>query len=232
MVWKIPRIWEGGECWIIGGGPSFPRQFGVPEELITEVITGKKPLDSFSSYFSFLHDKHVIGVNAAFLLGKWVDILFFGDRGFYFKNRREIIQWGNIRVTCSKPLRETAEKERLKYIPKDGNTPKGISSRTNFISWNGNSGAAAINLAVHFGVKKIYLLGFDMDLGVDNKQHWHGVYKTSKAPLKPHKLPFERHLQGFPKIAQDAKRLGIDIINVSPNSKIQDFKKVSLKELL
>jgi len=37
---------------------------------------------------------------------------------------------------------------------------------------------------------------------------------------------------GFPKIATDAKRFGVEIINVSPDSAIKSFKKVSLKEVI
>jgi hypothetical protein len=39
-------------------------------------------------------------------------------------------------------------------------------------------------------------------------------------------------LLGFPQIKEDAKKMGIEIINVSPMSEIQEFRKVSLKEVI
>jgi hypothetical protein len=39
-------------------------------------------------------------------------------------------------------------------------------------------------------------------------------------------------MRGFKQIAIDAKNLGIEIINASPDSDIKEFRKVSVKELL
>ena len=47
-----------------------------------------------------------------------------------------------------------------------------------------------------------------------------------------HRVRSNQHMVGFSKIAQDAKRLGIEIINASPDSKIKAFKKVPVKDLL
>ncbi len=101
------------------------------------------------------------------------------------------------------------------------------------LSWNGNTGAAAINLAVHFGAKRIMLLGFDMNIDGNRMQHWHDLY--GKGPVsddrRKRKLPFARHLQGFPVIAEDAKKLGVQIINVSANSEITCFPKMTIKQI-
>ena len=37
MIWKVPRVWEGEQCVIIGGGPSVIRQFNIPENLVNDV---------------------------------------------------------------------------------------------------------------------------------------------------------------------------------------------------
>jgi len=75
-------------------------------------------------------------------------------------------------------------------------------------------------------------LGFDMRLDTANSQHFHSVYNTNGKPKNVRSLPFQRHLQGFPAIARDAKSLGIQIINVNPESAINEFPKMSLKEAL
>ena len=38
---------------------------------------------------------------------------------------------------------------------------------------NGNSGAGAINLAYHFGARRILLVGMDMKPGPNGEKHWH-----------------------------------------------------------
>ena len=75
-LWQVPKMWEGGECWIIGGGPSMPLQFGVPEDVVRGVLAGQLPFSTYSPFLSPIHDKHVIGINAAFLLGPWLDVIF------------------------------------------------------------------------------------------------------------------------------------------------------------
>lgn len=235
-MWTPPKIWENGECWIIGGGPSITEQFGVPKDLVQSVREKQTSISSYSPFLSFLHDKHVIAINMAFKLGDWVDFIFYGDNGFFLKNKKELIHHPKIKIACSDKPPEHASSYGVRYMPLNRRKPKGISEKYGQVSWNGNSGAASISLAYQLGACKIYLLGFDMSLDSLNYQHWHGEYSTVKNKDKraadPRKLPFNRHLSGFPQIAKDAKRLGLEIINVNPSSAIDVFPKKSLKEIL
>jgi hypothetical protein len=177
---------------------------------------------------SYLHDKHVIGINVAYLIGDWIDMVFFGDQSFFLPNQQKLAAFPNLKVSCHAGVQGF---KWVKYVAKQSEKTKGISTVPTMVSWNGNSGGAAISVAVHAGAKRIMLLGFDMSLNGKNNQHWHDLYKRGTNPnLK--KMPFNRHLQGFPFIAKDAKRLGIEVINVSPESKIDVFRKVSLKEFI
>lgn len=102
----------------------------------------------------------------------------------------------------------------------------GITSKKDFVSWNGSSGACAINLAYHMGAKTIVLLGFDMRR-VDGEKNWHSDHKEH---LKAD--PFSRHLKAFPVIKKDALLLGLTILNATPESAIKQFPFVSLEEVL
>lgn len=236
IPWKIPRMWEGGECWIIGGGPSMPHQFGVPEDVISAVLHKEQPLSAYSPYLSPIHNKHVIGINVAFLLGSWIDITFFGDAGFYFANKQEMDSLTKLKVSCNPnlPKKDPADLDDIKYVPVDNRHQRGITTRERCVSWNLNSGAAAIGLAYHLGVKRVYLLGYDMELSEAGLQHWHSHYIKKKVlELKPlQKTPFRRHLPCFKQVANDAHRLGLEIINVNPVSKIEVFKRVKLSDVL
>ena len=234
MNWKVPNMWDGGDCWILGGGYSVPKQFNIPEEVVSDVCTGRKFSDAYSDFLKPIHDKHVIGVNNAYLIGSWIDVLFFGDSSWYLLHRNSIAQWPGIKVSCNARFanKKKDRMEGIKFVQKDREHPHGISPNRKYVSWNGNSGSAAISLAVHFGVKRIFLLGFDMHSGPefeDGKKitHWHGSHGKN-----PKRLPYQRHLRGFPAIAKDAAAVGVEIFNVSPDSKIPQFPKMSLAEAL
>ena len=211
-----------------------PRQFDVPEQVIQDILDKKLPLSAYSPYMEAIHNKHVIGVNMAFMIGDWIDMVFWGDKKWYFNNRGAMAKFPGLKVTCHPSFDDQRyEKEHIKCVAKDNSHPTGISSDPKRASWNSNSGAAAISIAANMGAIKIILVGFDMKLGADQKQHWHSEYGTAnRKDVQGHKLPFARHLQGFRQIAIDARKRGITIINACPDSEIKEFPKMSVKEVL
>lgn len=231
MNWQVPRMWEDGDVWIIGGGPSVTKEFGIPDEVVQSVAKGQSPPNVYSPYMSFLHDKHIIGINVAYMLGNWVDMVFFGDKGFYLANQNGLALFPNLRVSC---LPSMGNNSWIKCLPRDTEHARGISTSPKLVSWNGNSGAAAISVAAWAGAKRIILLGFDMKLSPTKTQHWHNLYGRGeiKEDKKLMALPFARHLRGFDQIAKDARKMGIEILNCSPESTITQFPKYSLKELM
>lgn len=229
--WRIPEMWKDGEAWIIGGGLSMPRQFGISEKVIENVTTQQDPITVYSDYLKPLHNKHVVGVNIAFMLGEWVSVLYFCDPGFFRTYKEDIFKFRNIKATCTNHLpRESIDADELRNIKRlKRDNRYGLSQRADTICWNFNSGCAAIDFAAHAGARRILLLGFDMTY-VDNKSHWHAGFPTYQKPTAP--ASFRRFLRAIPGISQDANRRGIEILNVSPESAIEHFPKVSLKEVL
>jgi len=232
MYWRVPKIWEGGCVWIIGGGPSIPKLFNVPDTVVKKVLEGELDESAYSPYMKAIHDEHIIGVNAAFLLGDWIDVVFFGDSKFFLKFRQQLEHFGHLKISCA----QAALKQNWVHsLRRDRKHRRGISVDPTAVSWCGNSGCAAISLAYNAGVKKVFLLGFDMKLDDNCSQHWHSRYKktrTSKNPAERKNLPFHKHLPAFPVIAKDAKRLGLEIYNVSPDSAIDCLPKITLEKAL
>ena len=209
-----------------------PRQFDVPEEIIQKVLTKELPPSAYSPYMKAIHEKHVIGVNAAFLIGNWIDMVFFGDKGWFLENREQLAEFPGLKVSCH-PSGEKFGAERIKCMPRNKKYGKGISPYPGSVCWNGNSGSAAISVAVHTGVKRIVLVGFDMKVDENYKQHWHGLYgSANRGKVEEKKLPFIRHSSGFPLIARDAKKKRVTIINACPDSTIKEFEKMTVKEAL
>jgi hypothetical protein len=237
-------MWKGGECFIIGGGPSLPRQFGVPEEIVQRVMSGAQYPTAYSSYLEPIYKKHLIGINNAYQLGRWIEVIFFGDNSWYLAHCRMLAQYAGLKVTCNPRFyhKSVGRHDNIKYLERDKNHRHGISTKPGMVSWNDNSGFAAISLACHFGVKRIVLLGFDMRLDRDSVSHWHGHHREKYGDIKKREEknkkgkakspPFRRHLRGCQAIANDAKRMGVEILNASPKSAIKDFPRVKLSEVL
>lgn len=234
-MWTVPRMWDGGDVFILGGGSSLTKQFDIPEKVVRAVKRKEESLSIYSPYLEALHNKHVIAINVLFLLGDWLDMMFFGDNKFYLSYKKRIADFPGLKVTCHSNFTSGFKKEKIKYLPKDNNHFQGISNNPSKVSWNKNSGAAAISVAANAGAKRIILLGFDMCLDAEGNQHSHTEYLNDRfldSTKKRKKLPFPRHLKGFGEIQRDAKRRGIEILNASEISEIKVFPKINIKEVL
>jgi hypothetical protein len=193
--------------------------FDIPSEVVHSVVNGKAPMSAYSPFMTPIHGKHVIGINGAFKLGLWVDVCFFGDNSWYLANRKELARWPNLKVSCAPwfSTRRGKDQEGVKFLPKS--TQKtGVSMDSGKLVWGCHSGAAALNLAVLMGCKRIYLIGFDMKISRDGRSHWHYEYKTAcKRP------PFKRHLAIYPTMGEAIKKLGVEVVNLCPGSGIRVF---------
>jgi hypothetical protein len=241
--WTVPRLWEGGECWIIGGGESIAKEFKIPDSLVQQVISGKKQPNVYSPYLSPIHNKHVIGINVAYKIGNWMDFIFFGDGSFFTNYFRELAKHPSIKVCCDPKAINLARsiKDQDKWLRFVNRSRKkyGITTKGSEVCWNENSGCAAINFAVNLGCKRIILLGFDMKLSANKQQHWHDAYnrqaKINQKDGKKYKAvisTFDRHMKGMRAIKLCANKLGVKVINASPDSAIKEFEKISVNELL
>jgi hypothetical protein len=129
MIWNVPKIWQNGEVWILGGGPSVFKQFEVPKEVTQKVLAGASP-SLYSPYLSFLHDKHVIGINIAYRIGDWIDVIFFGDAGFFTQYKLELANFNGLKVSCSDSI---ANQDWIKHTPHHPKYYYGISQTIGYV---------------------------------------------------------------------------------------------------
>ena len=231
-LWQVPRMWDGGRCIVIGGGPSMPSQFGIPNEVVAKVRDKSDPLgpSAYSSYMEAIHGEHVIVVNNGYLLGDWPDICFFADYGWYRVHRESLAQWPGLKIGACPPLQGNSD--GVKYLKRLNNS-KGFSLKPHLLNWNYNSGSAAINLAIHLGAAQIILLGFDM-CRPEGRSHWHqGHGNELLSDGRPRPLPnYAKWARALTAIAQDAAKLGVEIINCSPGTVITAFPVANIREVL
>lgn len=210
--WTPPRFWEGETVYIIGGGPSF------------------KAMDP-----SLLFGRCTIGINDAYRLGNWVKLVFFGDKGWLQLHNFDWITIGDQKVPGFKKYKG------LKVCCNDfGFTDPnihvlrrrsfGLHLEPGYVGFNGNSGSAAINLAISVGASRVVLLGFDMKSADDGTPNWHPKLKDHD--VSPQK--YRKFIRGMKIIANDAKRLcpNVEIVNATPGSALTVFPMVNLEDVL
>ncbi len=106
----------------------------------------------------------------------------------------------------------------------------GLSFNRAIIHQGANSGYQAINLAVHFGVKRIILLGYDMQNGEDGECHHHGPHPGDMPNPKP--AEYKRWKKNFGTMEPDLKRAGVEVVNCTPNSALRCFPTANLEDVL
>lgn len=92
------------------------------------------------------------------------------------------------------------------------------------IHFGGNSGYQAMNLAYLFGVTKIVLLGFDMQL-TNNRQHYFGQHPYHKGSQGPGPHLFKSWCKNFEHLARDLKAEGVQVMNATRSSALTCFYK-------
>lgn len=209
--------WKGKRCFLIGGGPSLK---GFDPNLLDNELT--------------------IGTNKAFIKFD-TTVNYSMDLGFHDKlvtpspDDREGVKakemWENYRGV----------KIFLKIVPKfafgEGVVlVRKIEERTISFDLNkgifpgSNTGFGALMLAVAFGANPIYLLGYDfkVDESIQNSQdgsirntHWHGGYfRQNSEGFKRKLIRFRKEFEDF---VDPLKDLGVEVINLNPNSDLKDF---------
>lgn len=173
-------------------------------------------------------DFRCIAVNNAYRIASWSEFVWFADMKWWDWHSEELLASRLPIATCCehpKVLKHPSV-SKLRLYARDSEHRYGISEKKGFVAFNSSSGASAINLAYHMGARKVVLLGFDMRR-VHGEKNWHSDHKEQK-----NFSPFSRHMKAFGPIGQDAKRLGIEIVNCTPNSAIEEFPIISLEEAL
>lgn len=198
----MSAICAGGTAVCIGGGPSL-----TAEDV--EYCRGRADV--------------VIAVNDAYKLAPWANALFAADaawwmvhkgapgfRGLKYSLEATAARWGRDIVV----LKRTGE-DGLELSPTGLRTGR-------------NSGAAAINLAVHFGAARVLLLGYDMQAKNDAQSHWFGAHPRPLRGGSPY--PLFRSM--FEKMVAPLASAGVQVINCSRQTALTCFPRAILTEAL
>lgn len=214
----IEPAWRGATVACIAGGPSLtPAQVEACRE----------------------RGLAVVAVNDAYLLAPWADVCYFADCRWWgwHRERAEFKAFAGQKCSieanygsCAQALIEAFEAEvesgALYWLRRFENMPQRPGARRG-LATGGNSGQQAVNIAILAGAARILLLGYDMKLGPGGREHWFGNH-----PIPTQVAYFSTMIGGFRRLARDIEGLGIDIINCSPDSALDCFRKEPLEQAL
>lgn len=193
--------WSGQTCVIAASGPS------LTDDQVDQVkSSGIKS----------------IAVNSTAFKMPWANVFYGCDFQMW---RHYMPQFPkDSRTRCWTQDRTSAERHGINYVRQEAMAGLGKHG----LRVNGNSGAGAINLAFLFGVKRIILIGFDMQLGAHGKRHWHPDHVH---PMTQNQ-PFGDWIFKMTQLAKELKAEGVSVVNCTPGSALTCFKTAELSEAL
>ena len=207
------RSWKGKPCIIVGGGPSLA-------DFNWNLLRGWRVIGINRVYEQF--DPTIIfSMDTRFL--RWIMDGQYGE-----KAREKFIASKAYKVwlcTYNCKLPDDIFIVRVWRTYSQGFRAFPPTMREGLGHGN-NSGYGALNLAVCLRANPIYLLGFDMK-HVDEKTHWHEGHPV------PHKTDtVQKFMQYFQLAAIKTKEMGMEVINLNPDSALPYFPKRPYEEIL
>ena len=200
--------WKDESVFIIGGGPSTKATCNKWEDAIRE--SGNR----------------IMVVNDSFLLFPEADVLYFGDLVWWDWNRDEV-----KRIFKGSIFTKTAKGGDLTTHLRPPEKGIDFDWSDNPITVGGHdSGHQAINLAHHFGVSAIFLIGFDMKQE-DGQNNWHNRHdKHRPRGIAPEKYDLA-FIPGYTNVAGACARHRIRVFNMNPDSALDAFPKLRMEDL-
>jgi hypothetical protein len=159
-----------------------------------------------------------IAVNKAVFYAPWADYLYAGDNSFWKVYGPDVAWFKGEKVTHQAYL----------------NTRQ-FAGDYRFKRFGGNSGHQAIQYAVSQGARKIALIGFDHKHADDGRKHCHEDYPR-QVRVGNETISFgnaecvEYWIKIMQSTAQDLDRMGAEVVNLSRDTALTCFRRMSVAE--
>jgi len=176
---------------------------------------------------SLLKDRiHVVAIKKAVELCPWAEVCYGCDAPWWL-DKKGLPEFGGIKIYHGGQA--SNRWPDLQKVDIDISKDEMLMDEPMRVGNGGCSGFQAVNLALQFGVTDLILVGFDMhDRG---GAHWYGR-NTWPMASNPVGSNFNRWKKGFQNAMPSIKRLGVSVVNASPDSELQCFPKKRLDEAL
>lgn len=206
--WQVPRMWEGMTVVAMATGPSLTRQQAnlVAVADLPVIAVNDNGID-------VERDGEVVPAMAP-----QAAILYASDADWWRTNSQAALKFPGLKVTCM----DSCEFKSVKLLKQTGMV--GFDPNPKHIRTGGNSGYAALHIAIQAGARRVLLLGYDM--GNSAGHHWFGKHQRGLRTTDTGS--FARWVDRFPALSGQ----GAEIINCSPGSALKCFPTANLVEAL
>lgn len=204
--------WTGQPCAIIASGPSAKR---------TKV-------DLLRGRFRVIAIKEV-----AVDLAPWADVAYGCDAAWWI-HRQGLPKFSGIKVAWEDRVATHFRDVRLIRIRETAKSTRQapdylhriLVDEPGVIGGGRGSAFQAINLAVQFGASRIALIGIDL-----TGSHYYGRNNWFKAG-NPDEQQFDLCRKAYELNAPVLKSLGVDVVNLSPVSRINGFRNSTIEKIV
>lgn len=160
----------------------------------------------------------MVGVNNAYEVAPWLDILYGCDKQWWDWHKGVPSFIGTKVTMCPK----AAEHYGL-WLLHQGEPGPGLSTDPTVLNTGYNGGFQAINLAYHLGASKVLLIGYDMAFSRSGAAHWFGDHPNGV------RSTYTRFIAMMNTIAEQGL---IEVINCSVQTALRCFPRMSIEEAL
>lgn len=190
--WTVPPMWEGRTVAILASGPSMSPAVAAAVAHLPR-----------------------IAVNTTCRLAPDADVIYAADAQWWDAHP-SAVELPGVKVSI-----EVSPGHRIKPLPDAvrvlRNTGRrGFDPDPSALRTHGNSGAQAVQIAVHARAGRVLLCGFDMRGG-----HWHGQHPKGLA--NPSEPVLARFIESFRDLARALAPTGVSVINCTPGSALDCF---------
>jgi hypothetical protein len=208
---KFPwwKDWRGECVALIASGPSTNKK-------TVEILKGRIHVAAIKTNIDLCKDSR----------GYWADLVY-GCDGAWWKSRNGLEQFKGLKLTYDASASDAYP--GLHKVEIDKKRHEILTDEPGLVGSGCNSGFQLLNIVVQFGVTGILLIGFDVDdrSGV----HWYGRNNWPGA-RNPDGSVFPGWRQHYAAAAPALKNRGVDVVNASPASAIDCFRKAGAEETL
>lgn len=188
---KAPQgRWQGGTAVAMASGPSLTAE----------------DVEAVRAWRAAGAGRYVGVTNTTFRSALWADLLYAADKKWWDAYHTE------VRATFTGELWTQDDAARKHYGIRHVQCEQrfGLSRIAGVVHNGGNSGHQLVGLLANQGVRKIILLGYDMQL-TNGAAHHHGDHPK---PLRQN-TAFDTWRRNFRELALDAKTAGIELLNAT-----------------
>lgn len=203
--------WSGQACAIIASGPS-------AKKANIAALRGKL---------------RVIAIKeCAVDLCPWADVAYGCDAAWW-RHRRGLPDFKGFKISHARELTSSFPDIRMidikphrPSVPGEEWVDRILIDEPGIIGAGRNSAFQALNIAVQFGSRRAMFIGLDL-----HGEHYYGRNNWFKAG-NPDEYQFDRCIRVFNANAQVLKSMGVDVVNASPTTRLQCFRRSTIEHAL